>query len=59
MDDFTRIREMCKPTATTPAVDFDPLSPNAETIEAMKAARLGELIEVGSVDDLLDDLHAV
>jgi DNA-damage-inducible protein J len=32
--------------------------PNAETVEAMKAARRGELITVGSIDNLLADLHA-
>ena len=36
---------------------FDPLVPNEETIEAMKAARRGELVSVGTVDDLLADLH--
>ena len=29
-----------------------------ETIEAIKAARRGELMTVGTVDDLLTDLHA-
>lgn len=37
---------------------FDPLVPNEETIEAMKAARRGELVTVGSIDELLADLHA-
>jgi DNA-damage-inducible protein J len=32
--------------------------PNAETIEAMKAARRGDLVTVGSADALLADLHA-
>jgi DNA-damage-inducible protein J len=32
--------------------------PNAETVEAMKAARRGELVTVGSIDNLLADLHA-
>jgi len=35
----------------------DPLVPNEETIEAMKAARRGELVTLGPVDDLLTDLH--
>jgi DNA-damage-inducible protein J len=30
----------------------EPLIPNEETIEAMKAARRGELIEVDSIDAL-------
>jgi DNA-damage-inducible protein J len=32
--------------------------PNAETVEAMKAARRGELVKVGSIENLMDDLHA-
>ena len=37
---------------------FAPLVPNNETIEAMKAARLGELVVVGSADNLLAMLNA-
>ena len=37
---------------------FEPLVPNAETIEAMKAARRGELTPAESVDDLMADLNA-
>ena len=37
---------------------FDPLVPDEETIEAMKAARRGDLVEVGGVDELMADLHA-
>ena len=37
---------------------FDPLVPNEETIEAMKAARRGDLVEVGGVDELMVDLDA-
>jgi DNA-damage-inducible protein J len=40
------------------ALPFEPLVPNAETIEAMKAARRGDLVTVGSVDQLFADLHA-
>ncbi|MHB8745821.1 MAG: type II toxin-antitoxin system RelB/DinJ family antitoxin [Gammaproteobacteria bacterium] len=40
------------------ALPFEPLVPNAETIEAMKAARRGDLVTVGSVDNLLTDLNA-
>jgi DNA-damage-inducible protein J len=39
------------------ALPFEPLSPNAETIEAMRAARRGELVKVGSVDNLLPSLN--
>lgn len=37
---------------------FDPLVPNAETIDAMRAARSGDTRKVGSLDELLVDLHA-
>jgi DNA-damage-inducible protein J len=37
---------------------FEPLVPDAKTIEAMKAARRGELVTVGSPKDLLADLNA-
>lgn len=40
------------------ALPFEPLVPNAETIEAMKAARRGDLVSVGGVDNLLTDLNA-
>jgi DNA-damage-inducible protein J len=40
------------------ALPFEPLVPNDETIEAMKAARRGELIEVASADALLSNLNA-
>jgi DNA-damage-inducible protein J len=40
------------------ALPFEPLVPNAETIEAMKAARRGEVATVGSPDGLLASLNA-
>jgi DNA-damage-inducible protein J len=40
------------------ALPFEPLVPNAETIEAMKAARRGELVTVGSIDALFTSLNA-
>jgi len=36
---------------------FEPLVPNDETIEAMKAARRGELVTVGSLKELMADLN--
>jgi DNA-damage-inducible protein J len=51
-------RMMLMRTVADKALPFDPLMPNAETIEAMKAARRGDLVTVGSVDDLMADLHA-
>jgi DNA-damage-inducible protein J len=40
------------------ALPFEPLSPNANTIEAMKAARRGDLVTAGGVSDLLTSLNA-
>ncbi|MHB8177160.1 MAG: type II toxin-antitoxin system RelB/DinJ family antitoxin [Vulcanimicrobiaceae bacterium] len=40
------------------ALPFEPLVPNEKTIEAMKAARRGDLVTVGSVGNLLADLNA-
>ena len=40
------------------ALPFEPLVPNAETIEAMKAARRGDLVAVASPDALLASLNA-
>ena len=40
------------------ALPFEPLVPNEETIEAMKAARRGELATAGSPDQLLASLNA-
>ncbi len=37
---------------------FEPLVPNRETIEAMKAARRGDVTAVGSVEELMADLNA-
>ncbi|MCY3828071.1 MAG: type II toxin-antitoxin system RelB/DinJ family antitoxin [Rhodospirillaceae bacterium] len=37
---------------------FDPLVPNDETVEAMKAARRGDLAAVGGVEELMADLNA-
>jgi DNA-damage-inducible protein J len=40
------------------ALPFAPLTPNKETIAAMKEARKGKLKSFTSVDDLMADLHA-
>jgi DNA-damage-inducible protein J len=40
------------------ALPFEPLVPNAETVKAIKAARRGELVTVGSTDELLASLNA-
>ena len=39
------------------ALPFEPLVPNHETIEAIKAARRGELVSVNSPDELLTSLN--
>jgi DNA-damage-inducible protein J len=51
-------RMMLMRTVAERALPFDPLIPNAETVEAMLAARRGELIKIGSIESLMDDLHA-
>jgi DNA-damage-inducible protein J len=50
-------RMMLVRTVAERALPFDPLMPNEETIEAMRVARRGELVTVGTVDDLVADLH--
>lgn len=40
------------------AFPFEPLTPNAETIEAMKEARRGGLSSYAGIDDLMADLNA-
>lgn len=50
-------RLMMMRIAKEKALPFEPLVPNSETIEAMKAARRGELVSVGSVDNLLTSLN--
>jgi len=37
---------------------FEPLIPNAETIEAMQAVERGEVATAGSIDDLFEMLNA-
>lgn len=39
------------------ALPFEPLIPNEETIKAMRAARRGKVVTVGSVDNLLTSLN--
>jgi hypothetical protein len=42
--------------AAEKTLPFNPLVPNAKSIEAMKAARQGDLIPVPSVADLFSDI---
>ena len=44
--------------ATEKRLPFEPLVPNAETIAAMEAARRGEVVRVGGINNLLADLNA-
>jgi DNA-damage-inducible protein J len=51
-------RMMLVRTIAERGLPFSPLTPSEETIEALKAARRGELTMVGGVNDLMSDLHA-
>jgi DNA-damage-inducible protein J len=51
-------RLMMMRIAADKALPFEPLTPNAETIEAMRAARRGEVVKVGKPDPLLKSLNA-
>ena len=48
VSDFRSVKEKVLP--------FEPLIPNDETIEAIKAARRGELVTVGAAENLLEKL---
>jgi DNA-damage-inducible protein J len=50
-------RLMVRRIAAEKSLPFEPLVPNAETIEAMKAARRGELVTAGKPSDLLASLN--
>lgn len=52
------VRMMLMRTVAEKALPFDPLTPNAETIAAMKEARSAKLARFDSVDALMADLHA-
>ncbi|MEZ5836628.1 MAG: type II toxin-antitoxin system RelB/DinJ family antitoxin [Geminicoccaceae bacterium] len=51
-------RMMLTRVAAEKKLPFDPLEPNAETIEAMKSARRGELVTAGRPDQLIASLNA-
>jgi DNA-damage-inducible protein J len=40
------------------SLPFEPLIPNATTIKAIEEARRGELINIGTLDDLFIELNA-
>ena len=50
-------RLLLKRIAADKALPFEPLVPNAETVAAMRAARRGQLVTVGSLDKLFQDLN--
>ncbi|HEY4942966.1 MAG TPA: type II toxin-antitoxin system RelB/DinJ family antitoxin [Rhizomicrobium sp.] len=52
------VRLMLMRTVADKALPFNPLIPNAETIEAMEAVMRGEVKEVGDLAGLMADLHA-
>jgi DNA-damage-inducible protein J len=51
------VRLMMVRIATEKALPFQPLIPNHETIEALKAARRGELTTVETPENLLNRLN--
>ncbi len=51
-------RIMLTRIAKEKALPFEPLTPNATTIAAMKEARAGNLKSFNSIDDLMIDLNA-
>jgi len=51
-------RMMLVKIAKEKALPFEPLVPNEETIEAMRAARRGDLVTVGPPGKLLTSLNA-
>jgi DNA-damage-inducible protein J len=52
------VRLLIMRIAKDKALPFEPFEPNAETIEAMEAARRGEVVKVGDIDGLFASLHA-
>ena len=51
-------RIMLTLVANEKALPFEPLVPNAKTIEAIKEARAGKLKSFNSIDALMADLNA-
>ena len=50
-------RMMMMRIAKDKALPFEPLVPNAETVEAMRAARKGDVVTVDSTDALIASLN--
>ena len=51
-------RLLLKRVAAEKALPFEPLMPNTETVEAMRAARRGDVTKVGKPAALLASLNA-
>jgi DNA-damage-inducible protein J len=51
-------RMMLMRTVAERRLPFDLLTPNEQTIEAIMAARRGDVVKVGGLEDLMADLHA-
>jgi len=51
-------RMMLTRVAAEKALPFEPLVPNEKTVEAVKAARRGDLTKVDSLDGLMSNLNA-
>ena len=52
------VRLLLTKIAKEHALPFDPLIPNAQTVEAMKEARRGKLTSFEGVNELMADLNA-
>jgi len=52
------LRLLLVKVAKEKTLPFAPLVPNEETVEAMRAARRGDLVTVGSPDKLIASLNA-
>ena len=52
------VRLMMIKIAKDKALPFEPLAPNEETIETMRAARRGDVVTVGAPGELLAGLNA-
>jgi len=50
-------RMLLKRVAADKALPFEPLVPNAETVEAMRSARRGDVVTVGKPANLLASLN--
>lgn len=53
------VRLLLTKVAHEKALPFAPLVPNADTIEAMREVRRGNLPQFATVEELFEDLHAV